>query len=72
MEGILNFIIIKISCPLLYKIISFHIVKHFSTDSSPKKKKKKISQTRNENFQSKKKKEKSFITSRFIIGNRNE
>lgn len=69
MEGILNFIIIKISCPLLYKIISFHIVKHFPTDSSPKKKKKKISQTRNENFQSKKKKKKvlSLLDSSLVI-----
>lgn len=69
MEGILNFIIIKISCPLLYKIISFHIVKHFPTDSSPKKKKKKISQTRNENFQSKKIKKKilSLLDSSLVI-----
>lgn len=59
----------KDSCSLLYKIISFHIVKHFSTDSSPKKKKKKISQTRNENFQSKKKKKKvlSLLDSSLVI-----
>lgn len=58
----------KDSCSLLYKIISFHIVKHFSTDSSPKKKKK-ISQTRNENFQSKKKKKKvlSLLDSSLVI-----
>lgn len=58
----------KDSCSLLYKIISFHIVKHFPTDSFPKKKKKNIANTKRK-FSIEKKKEKSFITSRLIVTN---
>ena len=64
----------KDSCSLLYKIISFHIVKHFSTDSSPKKKKKYHKQetkifNRKKKFQNKKKKKKvlSLLDSSLVI-----
>lgn len=66
MEGILNFIITKIR-PLLYKIISSYCQTFFYGFLF---KKKKISQTRIENFRSKKKKVLSLLG--FIIGNRNE
>lgn len=72
MEGILNFVITKIR-PLLYKIISSYRQTFFYGKFFSVKKKKKISQTRIDKtkiFNQKEKK--SFITSRFIIGNRNE
>lgn len=73
MKGILNFIITKIRARL-YKIISFYCQTFFYESFSKKKKRTYLKHIyrQNENFQSKKK-EKGFITSRFIIiGNRKE
>lgn len=74
MEGILNFIITKIRA-LLYKIISFYCQTFFYEFFSKKKKREHILNTSIDKMKifNQKKKEKGFITSRFIIiGNRKE
>lgn len=68
MEGILNFIIIKIRVRCYTKLFHF-ILSNIFLRILLQKKKKKISQTRNENFQSKKKKKKvlSLLDSSLVI-----